>query len=83
LEDFIVAKLEVFLHRNVRYFMSIVIIFSMVSTLLPSTFARAMTSETYWGGLYPQSLLRMAVHQLVAKPRMRNMSFIPHQTGPL
>jgi hypothetical protein len=51
-----VSKLEDFLHRNVRYFMLVVIIFSMVSTLLPSTFARAMTSETYWRGGYIPSL---------------------------
>ncbi len=41
-----------------RVSLIVVIIFSMVSTLLPSSFARAMTSDTYWrGGLYPQSLI--------------------------
>ncbi|HXK52251.1 MAG TPA: hypothetical protein PLE09_06950 [Caldisericia bacterium] len=44
------AKLELVLHRNVRYFMLVVIILSLLSTLLPSSFARAMTSETYWRG---------------------------------
>ncbi len=49
-----IAKLELVLQRNVRYFMLVVIIFSMLSTLLPSSFARAMTSETYWrGGCIP------------------------------
>jgi hypothetical protein len=41
--------------RPHRVSLIVVIIFSMVSTLLPSTFARAMTSETYWwgGGISP------------------------------
>jgi hypothetical protein len=42
--------------RPHRVSLIIVIIFSMVSTLLPSTFARAMTSETYWRGGYIPSL---------------------------
>ena len=33
-----------------RVSLIVVIIFSMLSTLLPSSFARAMTSETYWRG---------------------------------
>ncbi len=64
-----------------RVSLIVVIIFSMVSTLLLSSFACAMTSDTYWrGGPYPQSLIDNGSRHF-GRPQSTDAEYVFHPTS--
>ena len=59
----------------------LVVVFGLISSILPTTFAKAMTSESYWnGGIYPQTLIDNG--STSAGLKASSCEYVFHPVGP-